>query len=379
MKLVELKCKNCGATLKADSELDEITCKYCQTTFKIDDEVKHIKFDDMEQNGYEFEKGRIRAQQESKNFSTNTSYNQPQKKNNKTLWLVLAWIFLLPFTATYFIAKSDKLDKKKKIIIIVVMWIAFFIFGATNSSQEKEDKKNRIIECYSQEVYDKLDSLIGIDNVDGYFSDSYACDELSLKNQHYQKIEIEMDGDKLLSIKLDGKNIYNIDPTVEIYDPTTLRVKNKNVEAEELLGKQENNPYYDNEKNIRKFVLDYNKIANNKVNKVEWRKNHSIAQLYFNSESCKINDHEKGFIITCEFNNGKARVGDFESILKDMIKTYDSSADDSKINIEFENAKNKNMEVISVLDKVTIKYNYLEEAISIRSGDSYIIELILGK
>ena len=113
MKLVELKCKNCGATLKADPEQNEMTCKYCQTTFKIDDEVKHVKFDDMEQNGYEFEKGRIRAQQESKaTANTNVTYAQPQKKNNKTLWLVLAWIFLLPFTATYFIAKSNKLDKK---------------------------------------------------------------------------------------------------------------------------------------------------------------------------------------------------------------------------------------------------------------------------
>ena len=63
MKLVELKCKNCGATLKADPELDEITCKYCQTTFKMDNEVKHVKFDNMEQNGYEFEKGVICEQE----------------------------------------------------------------------------------------------------------------------------------------------------------------------------------------------------------------------------------------------------------------------------------------------------------------------------
>ena len=51
---------------------------------------------------------------------TNVTYAQPQKKSNKTLWLVLAWIFLLPFTASYFIAKSDKLDKMRKIIIIAV-------------------------------------------------------------------------------------------------------------------------------------------------------------------------------------------------------------------------------------------------------------------
>ena len=380
MKLVELKCKNCGATLKADPELDEITCKYCQTTFKIDDEVKHVKFDDMEQNGYEFEKGRIRAQQESKSSSPNVSYSQPQKKSNKTLWLVLAWIFLLPFTATYYIAKSDKLDKKIKIIIIVVMWIVFFILGAVSSSQEKEDKKNRIIECYSQEVYDKLDSLIGIDNVDGYFSDTYACDKLNLKNQHYKKIEIEMDGDKLVSIKLDGKDIYNIDPNVDIYDPTTLRIKNKNEENEQLFGKQENNAYYSNEKNIRNFVTDYNSKYSNKVTKVEWTKNHTIAQLYFNDENCKINDHsEKGYIITCEFNNGKAKVSDYDSILKNMIKMVDTNLDDNKIDTEMANAKDNNMKVINISDKITIQYNYLKEAVSIRAADSYIIELILGK
>ena len=49
--------------IKTDPELDEITCKYCQTTFKMDDEVKHVKFDDMEQNGHEFEKGVIYEQE----------------------------------------------------------------------------------------------------------------------------------------------------------------------------------------------------------------------------------------------------------------------------------------------------------------------------
>lgn len=212
MKLVELKCKNCGAILKTNSDSNEITCNYCQTTFKIDDEVKHIKFDDMEQNGYEFEKGRIRAQQESsyESYIKTTSYPS-QKKNNKTIWLILAWIFLFPFTATYFIAKSKKLDKKKKIIIIIVMWIIFFIIIAVDNSQEQENKKNKIIECYSQEVYDKLNDLIGINNINGYFYDSYTCDKLNLKNQNDKEITIEMDSNSLKSIRLDNEYIYNID------------------------------------------------------------------------------------------------------------------------------------------------------------------------
>lgn len=251
MKLVELKCKNCGATLKADPEQNEMTCKYCQTTFKIDDEVKHVKFDDMEQNGYEFEKGRIRAQQESKaTANTNVTYAQPQKKNNKTLWLVLAWIFLLPFTATYFIAKSNKLDKKKKIIIIAVMWVVFIIIGVTGSIQEEADKKDKIIKCYSQETYDKLDELIGMDNINGYFSDSYTCDEMKLKNKNYKNIEIEMDKEQLISIKLDNKYIYNIDPSIDIYDPDTMKQKENTANIPEI---------YKDDKSINLFINKYNK------------------------------------------------------------------------------------------------------------------------
>lgn len=64
MKLVELECQNCGAALKIEEGADTITCPYCNATYKIDDEVKHVKYDDMENSGYEFEKGRIKAQRE---------------------------------------------------------------------------------------------------------------------------------------------------------------------------------------------------------------------------------------------------------------------------------------------------------------------------
>ena len=75
MKLVEMKCKNCGAQLKVDLEQKHTYCQFCGAEFHIDDEVQHIHYDNMEQAGYDFEKGRIKAQQEtsimnqsSKNF-----------------------------------------------------------------------------------------------------------------------------------------------------------------------------------------------------------------------------------------------------------------------------------------------------------------------
>lgn len=64
MKLVELECQNCGAALKIEEGTDTVSCPYCKATYKIDDEAKHVKYDDMENSGYEFEKGRIKAQKE---------------------------------------------------------------------------------------------------------------------------------------------------------------------------------------------------------------------------------------------------------------------------------------------------------------------------
>ena len=74
MKLVELECQNCGAALKIEEGADTITCPYCNATYKIDDEVKHVKYDDMENSGYEFEKGRIKAQKE--HIANNTVLGQ---------------------------------------------------------------------------------------------------------------------------------------------------------------------------------------------------------------------------------------------------------------------------------------------------------------
>lgn len=67
MKLFELKCPNCGAKLKKEEGTIDIVCDYCQTEFKFDDEAHHIKYDDMEKTGYDFEKGRIKARDDAIN------------------------------------------------------------------------------------------------------------------------------------------------------------------------------------------------------------------------------------------------------------------------------------------------------------------------
>lgn len=91
MKLVEMKCTNCGAKLKVNPDSSDVTCKYCRANFKFDDGVKKVKFDDMEQSGYEFEKGRLRAQKEME--STNEEEIIKPKKSKITIWKILLWLF----------------------------------------------------------------------------------------------------------------------------------------------------------------------------------------------------------------------------------------------------------------------------------------------
>lgn len=64
MKLLELKCKNCGVALTVKPNTTDICCTHCKASYKLDDEVQHIKFDDMEKAGYDYERGKQKARQE---------------------------------------------------------------------------------------------------------------------------------------------------------------------------------------------------------------------------------------------------------------------------------------------------------------------------
>ena len=44
MKLVELKCKNCGSTLQFDENAKEITCEYCKTKYRIENNEKDKEY-----------------------------------------------------------------------------------------------------------------------------------------------------------------------------------------------------------------------------------------------------------------------------------------------------------------------------------------------
>lgn len=65
MKLLNVHCTNCGAALKVSENAKVITCEYCNQDFILEDDVKRFMLTNAEQAGYEFEKGRQRAQKDA--------------------------------------------------------------------------------------------------------------------------------------------------------------------------------------------------------------------------------------------------------------------------------------------------------------------------
>ena len=64
MKLIDLTCSKCGATLQINPELSKCMCQYCGNEMLIDNEVQHHSLDNGFEFGYQAELGRIHAQQD---------------------------------------------------------------------------------------------------------------------------------------------------------------------------------------------------------------------------------------------------------------------------------------------------------------------------
>ena len=116
MKLLELKCKNCGSLLKVKPGTIDIHCNFCQTNYKLDDEVKHLKYDEMERAGYDYELGRMKARDEYEKNKRHLKKLERKAKFSKLLevYCLVVFGFCLLFGVFEFlnwIAKNIELSK----------------------------------------------------------------------------------------------------------------------------------------------------------------------------------------------------------------------------------------------------------------------------
>ena len=87
MKLISVKCPNCGSKLEFTPNSKTVTCEYCGYDIMVDDEVKRIKLDNAEQTGYDLGKGLHRALQEAGEEVTKIRQSlQRTRKDSYSSW-----------------------------------------------------------------------------------------------------------------------------------------------------------------------------------------------------------------------------------------------------------------------------------------------------
>ena len=190
MKIVSMVCPNCGASLQVDADQKNLTCSYCGNGLYVDDEVKHVQYDNAEETGYQFEKGRQRAQAEATRVQQQTfnmNFGKPPKKRKTWLW-VLGWIFIFPVPLTILMLRNQKLSKPVKIGIIVAAWIVYLIIGLVGGgSGDNKDSSNANTETTTieQPAYNSAanDSTAGSSEsaIDSFIAEINKSEDISLE------------------------------------------------------------------------------------------------------------------------------------------------------------------------------------------------------
>ena len=95
MKLIKLKCDNCGATLKVNQELNNITCTYCGNEIMIDDEATNL-------DRIENVKLKIRKKTHEQNIIEQKEKYELQKQKAKDAMDVMFKVYGLMFGLGFF-------------------------------------------------------------------------------------------------------------------------------------------------------------------------------------------------------------------------------------------------------------------------------------
>lgn len=192
MKIVSMVCPNCGASLQVDADQKNLTCSYCGNGLYVDDEVKHVQYDNAEETGYQFEKGRQRAQAEALGLNQQTARmnpGQPPKKRKTWLW-VLGWICIFPVPLTILMIRNRKLSKPVKIGIIAAAWIIYLLIafsggvsGDNNDTSNVNTETTTVEQTTDESVIDNDEATNGSSEsaIDKFIADINKSEDVNLE------------------------------------------------------------------------------------------------------------------------------------------------------------------------------------------------------
>lgn len=132
MRMIDMSCPHCGAKLQIEQNRSKIFCEYCDSELLLAKDNQRLNVDQAEDAGYQFEKGRQRAQQELSSTNANTASNVTKKKG--IFWWVIGWIFIFPLPLTILLSRNKNMNTWLRIALIVVAWSVYLLIGFSGSS-----------------------------------------------------------------------------------------------------------------------------------------------------------------------------------------------------------------------------------------------------
>ena len=152
MKVISLVCPQCGGKLDASEDMKHTVCPYCNTNIVIDDEVQHVRFDNSHEAGYDFERGRMKAQRDQAMRESQLRQEAERKRKNRK-WVILAWIFFFPIMLTYYIIKKTKMHPLYKAAILLLVWGLFIALMMYSDSSDTNNTDTATPVCITYNYF----------------------------------------------------------------------------------------------------------------------------------------------------------------------------------------------------------------------------------
>lgn len=140
MKYIDASCPYCGAPVVMDNNGKGL-CEYCGQWVIYDNRSEKYVLEDAYKAGYEFEKGRQKAQAEARIQSAHTTHYDQQGQSSTAPagrrhwgWWVVGWIFMYPIPLTILMVRNKSLSWWAKALIIVAGWASYFLIAYSSRS-----------------------------------------------------------------------------------------------------------------------------------------------------------------------------------------------------------------------------------------------------
>ena len=123
MKLIDLKCPNCAATMKYDEASGQCSCDSCGATFLVekDDPVTQPSAGDQAQT---ISDAQLKA-------------GEAVAAKMPTFIWVLGWIIMYPIPASILINRSKYLSYPAKVTLVILVWVSYLIMLVIGYLQDR--------------------------------------------------------------------------------------------------------------------------------------------------------------------------------------------------------------------------------------------------